>query len=37
MPIANGYPASGPISLALIPATVDDFRMMFRYENVGRV
>ena len=37
MPIANGYPASGPISLALIPATVDDFRKMFGYENAGHV
>ena len=37
LPIANGYPASGPISLALIPATVDDFRNMFGYENAGRV
>ena len=37
LPIANGYPASGPISLALIPATVDDFRKMFGYENAGHV
>lgn len=37
MPIADGYPASGPISLALIPATVDDFRKMFEYENAGHV
>ena len=37
LPIANGYPARGPISLALIPATVDDFRKMFGYENAGHV
>lgn len=33
IPLANGYPATGKITLALIPATVDDFRKMFADEN----
>jgi hypothetical protein len=37
LPIAKGYPRDGEISLALIPATVDDFRKMFGYENAGHV
>lgn len=37
LPIANGYPRDGEISLALIPATVDNFRKMFGYENAGHV
>lgn len=30
---ANGYPANAPVSLSLIPATVEDFRNMFAMEN----
>ncbi len=32
-PIANGYPYNAEISLSLIPASVEDFRMMFEAEN----
>lgn len=34
-PIANGYPYNAVISLSLIPATVEDFRRMFEYENAS--
>ena len=34
-PIANGYPYNAEISLSLIPATVEDFREMFRLESVS--
>ena len=34
---AKAYPRNGEISLALIPATVDNFRKMFGYENAGHV
>jgi hypothetical protein len=37
LPIAKLYPRNGEISLALIPATVDNFRKMFEYENAGHV
>lgn len=33
IPLANGYPANGKITLALIPATVDDFRKILAMEN----
>ena len=34
-PIANAYPYNAEISLSLIPATVEDFREMFRLESVS--
>ena len=37
IPLANGYPATGKITLSLIPATVDDFRKMFAMENACHV
>lgn len=36
-PLANGYPATAPVSLQLIPATVEDFRRMFEIEAAGHV
>ena len=34
-PIAKGYPFNAELSLSLIPATVEDFREMFRLESVS--